>query len=114
MKNNTKKYEKLIIEILQAEIIERLNSDLKDLLIVDKVQQHYMILRTGWDTPKEFSNYIVIHFCIKQDTGKIWLLENNTDNPITNELVMRGIPPSQIVLGFHQPIFRAASGYAIN
>ena len=113
MKNNKKKYEKLILSVLAEEVVNRPNSDLKDIVIADKTLHHYMLLRTGWYSPKEFVNHIVIHFHIA-DTGKIWLLENNTDVPITEELIKRGVPYAEIVLGFYPEDYRGASGYAVN
>ena len=100
MKKSIKQYEKLILAVLAKEVVNRPHSDLKDIVVADKEQHHYMLLRTGWYSPKEFVNHIVIHFYIAEN-GKIWLLENNTDVPITEELIKQGVPYSEIVLGFY-------------
>lgn len=112
MKNKIKRYEQLVLAVLKAEELFRTDCEMNDIVIADKELHHYMLLRTGWYSPKEFVNHIVIHFHIAQD-GKVWLLENNTDLPITEELVKKGIPYSDIVLGFHPPELRAYTGYAV-
>lgn len=117
MKRKIKKYEKLILEILAAEVIERKDSEVKDIVIADKQTHHYMLFRTGWDewqNKKIFVHELVIHFHIAEDTGKIWLLANNTDVVVTEPLHKAGIPASEIVLGFHSPLLRTALGYAEN
>jgi len=117
MKRKIKKYEKMILEILYSEVIERKDSEVKDIVIADKQTHHYMLVRTGWDewqNKKTFVNEIVIHFHLAEDTGKIWLLANNTDVPITDPLHKAGVPASEIVLGFHAPSLRTAYGYALS
>lgn len=112
MKRKIKKYEKIILSVLEAELTEMQDTDVKEMLIADKTNHHYMLLKTGWYDTYRFIDNMLIHFEIKED-GKIWLLSNHTENPITEELVKKGIPPSDIVLGFHTKTIRAASGYAI-
>ncbi len=113
MTNKIKKYEKIILAVLAEIAATNPNDNVQDIVIADKEKHHYQILHTGWFTPERFVYQVIIHFKI-EETGKIWLLANNTDNPITEELVRRGIPPSEIVIGFQPPIFRSVSGYAIN
>jgi XisI protein len=55
--------------------------------------------------------YIVMHFDIKD--GKIWIQYNGTELAIAQILVDRGIPASDIVLGFHSAFKRQFSGYSI-
>ncbi len=43
-----KKFEKIIIETLEAERIERPNSDVRDIVLSDYQQRHYQLIRTGW------------------------------------------------------------------
>lgn len=107
-----KTLEKTIVDVLEAERIERPGSDVRDIVLVDREKRHYQLIRTGWETPKTFINKVVYHFTIA-DTGKIWLLENNTDIPITEELLKKGIPQTDIVLGFQPPQYRQYSGYAV-
>ena len=106
-----KVYEQIILDVLQAERIERSANQVQDLVLADKESHHYQLLRTGWETNEYFVNKIIFHFHIS-DNGKIWLLANPTDVPITDELIKRGVPVSDIVLGFHPEKYRAYSGFA--
>ena len=106
-----KVYEQIILDVLQAERIERSANQVQDLVLADKESHHYQLLRTGWETNEYFVNKIIFHFHIS-DNGKIWLLANNTDVPITDELIKRGVPVSDIVLGFHPEKYSAYSGFA--
>jgi hypothetical protein len=106
-----KVYEQIILDVLQAERIERSPNQVQDLVLADKESHHYQLLRTGWETNEYFVNKIIFHFHIS-DNGKIWLLANNTDVSITDELIKRGVPVSDIVLGFHPEKYRAYSGFA--
>lgn len=104
-------YEKIIIEILQNEVIDRPHSEVKDIVIQDNDKHHYILVRTGWEDSQHFIYTIIFHFQIADD-GKIWLLQNNTDIPITDELLKRKVPASDIVLGFHPPKYRKYTGFA--
>lgn len=112
MKRKIKKYEKIIIAALESEFVENQTSEVRNILISDKQKHHYVLLKTGWYNPKSFTDNMLIHFEIRED-AKVWLLANHTESLITEELVRRGIPPTDIVLGFYTPIIRAASGYAM-
>ena len=81
-------------------------------VITDTRNNHFQLVETGW-YEKQFIHSVIFHFQIKPD-GKIWLLANNTDIPITDELIKRGVPISDIVLGFHPEKYRAYSGFAVH
>lgn len=111
MKRKIKKYEKIILAVLEAEFVEGQTSEVKNVIIADKEKHHYLVLKTGWYNAKTFTDNLLVHFEIKEN-GKIWLLANHTESLITENLVHKGVPPSEIVLGFYTPVIRAASGYA--
>jgi len=110
--NKIKAYEEAILEVLEAEKIIRTDSDVEDIVLSDKDKRYYQLIRMGWETPSLFLHKIIFHFHIAAD-GKIWLLENNTDIPITEELLKKGIPQTDIVLGFHPTQYRPYTGYAV-
>ncbi len=66
----------------------------------------------GWITPIRYVDNLLIHIQIKPD-GKVWLLENNTEMRVAEELVERGVPRMDIVLGFHPLQYRGLTGYAV-
>jgi XisI protein len=106
-------YEQLIINYLsEKELIADKNEGYERIVVSDKTQHHYQLLATGWATSSRFVNTILIHIHIKPD-GKIWLLENNTDAHVAEDLVQKGVSKENIVLGFHPPQLRSYSGYAV-
>lgn len=80
-------------------------------LITDDTHFHYQVVRTGW-YDNSFYHKTVFHFQIKP-TGKVWLLVNNTDILVTDDLVEMGIPKSDMVIGFLPESMRPYSGFAV-
>lgn len=79
--------------------------------VTDCVHHHYQVIRMGWRNDV-FEYNVVFHFQIKP-TGKVWLLVNNTDLLATDDLIERGIPASDIVIGFLPDFMRTYSGFAV-
>lgn len=63
----------------------------------------------GWDKD-QYRFGVIFHFDIVN--GKIWLQQNRTDILIARELVQRGIPKDDIVLGLQPPEARSYTEYA--
>lgn len=80
-------------------------------LVIDPVHHHFQVMRTEW-YQGNFKFRVVFHFQIKP-TGKVWLLVNNTDILVTDDLVELGIPASDIVIGFLSESLRPYSGFAV-
>jgi hypothetical protein len=80
-------------------------------LITDFTHHHYQVIKTGWHN-NHFYHRIVIHFQIKPN-GKVWLLVNNTDILLFDELMERGILKTDLVIGFLPESVRQYSGYAV-
>jgi len=105
-------YQKLIAELLR-EYATPLGSGglgLEDQIILDFENNHFQLVTVGWDNGK-FVYLPLFHFDIKPD-GKIWLMVNNTDVRIAEELVNRGVPRTDIVLGFQPEGVRPFTDYA--
>ena len=93
-----KKYEKLIIQLLEQYASPfQLNpkSEVQEQVIVDTIHHHYQWLTTGNDVGENFKNYINIHFSIKPN-GQVWLMENLTDVRVAEELVKLGVPRADL------------------
>jgi hypothetical protein len=112
MATRIKQYEKIVIETLNdyAKMFNQQKDGLEATVIIDKEGQHYQLLNSGW-RKEEYQFYVIFHFDIKE--GKVWLQENRTDLLIAKELVERGVPAKDIVLGLQFPELRAESGYAV-
>lgn len=105
------KYQNAIIEILRAEARDfSLQPELQDHIITDKAHNHYQLLRIGWVDDDRILQ-ILIHIDIKSD-GKVWIQENLTALAVDDELLKRGIPASDIVLGMHPPSYRQFTEFA--
>jgi hypothetical protein len=109
-----KKYERLILAFLNEN--QLLSSEVEAyqrIVVSDKINHHYQLLANGWATPVRYINTILIHLQIRGN-DKVWLLENNTEIRVAEELVRLGIPREDIVLGFQPPQLRVFSDYAVS
>lgn len=112
MDKKIKNYQKILADILEeyASAYNRNTKEIEAQVICDYQGNHFQLLHIGWDREKyRFS--VIFHFDIKN--GKIWLQENRTDILIAKELVERGVPKDDIVLGFQPQEERKYSGYAV-
>lgn len=85
-------------------------SPIRTELLFDTERDHYQILRMGWEQGA-FVYYVSIHLDLIDE--QIWLQQNNTEFSVARDLVKRGVPASDIVLGFHEPDIRAIGDYAV-
>ena len=106
------KYQRIVLDILEeySQIKKSLTPEVKHETLIDGVQNHYLLLSIGFHNQRFIYNP-VFHFDIIGD--KIWIQQNNTDVLIADELEERGVPKSDIVLGFVPPHARHFSGFAV-
>lgn len=86
------------------------SDDVETEVICDTEHDHYQLVYIGWEDQQRIFN-LILHFDIKD--GKIWIQHNGAETAIAQVLAERGVPTSDIVLGFHSPFKRQFSGYAI-
>ena len=105
-------FQQAIIQVLEAWLPEtsRTKDDIRNILITDKVNHHYQLLRMGWSGERHVFDPL-IHFDIID--GKIWLQANNTDVDVAEDLVQAGIAREDIVLGLQPPFIRAFTAYGV-
>jgi len=111
MDEKIKKYQHLLKDFLTEEADSKAIPEIEFQVVADEQNNHFQLVETGW-FDKRFIHSVIFHFQIKPD-GKIWLLANNTDMLVAEELVKRGVPASDIVLGFHPPYIRQHTGFAV-
>lgn len=107
-----KKYQELIISFLQEFYEERnlgVHGGLEDQIIIDKERNHFQLLCVGWKG-KSYIMGISFHFDIKNE--KIWIQQNNTETLVADYFTERGVPKSDIVLGFQPEYARPYTGFA--
>jgi hypothetical protein len=86
------------------------NSEIDSQIITDTEHDHYQITQVGWKNKYRIYG-CVLHIDIKDN--KIWIQHNGTEIDIADELVNRGIPKEQIVIGFQSPYKRQFTGFAV-
>lgn len=105
------RYRQIVQEILASQAHPYTHSDDVDTQIIrDTNNDHYQLCYIGWEGQQRVFG-VVLHFDIKKE--KIWIQYNGTELPIAQLLAERGVPNSDIVIGFHSPFKRQFSGYAI-
>lgn len=98
-------YKKIVREVIE-EIAAMIppKAEAETQVIVDEPQGHYLLCDVGWEKDRwMYASFV--HIDIKTD-GKVWLQHDGTDLRIADWLVQKGIPKSDIVLGFHAPAQR--------
>jgi len=78
--------------------------------VFDTKQDHYMVMNVGWDGHRRVYG-CVLHLDIKEE--KIWIEQNMTEMRVAQELVERGVPKDDIILGFQAPQMREYTGYGV-
>lgn len=84
---------------------------LEKMLIVDRENGHFQLVSTGWQKGA-FSFDVLMHFDVRN--GKIWVMQNWTEEEVAEEFVRRGVPAQDIVLGFVPEEGRVYSGFGTN
>ena len=102
-------------EYIQNLLMERAqhggDDDVEAQTIFDTERDHYQLMYLGWHGKKRVFG-TVLHLDIKD--GKIWIQWNGTEDDIAAELVAHGVPKHDIVLGFHTPVMRQFTEYAVS
>ena len=78
--------------------------------VFDTERDHYQLVHLGFHAG-ERQYTVLVHFDIKN--GKIWLQANNTDVLFVQDLLNRGVPKEDVVLGIHAPALRPYATFAV-
>ena len=102
-------YKTIVLDYLQ-EVANLTPSELTE-TIVDEQNNQYLLYSNYWDeNQRRYGCFL--HIQIKPD-GKVWIQHDGTDLSVAQQLVERGIPKNQIVLGFRAPFYRQMSDFAV-
>ena len=105
------RYRQLVQDLLEDySKVDFNNPDLETELIFDTQRDRYQVVHVGWSNKRRVYG-CVLHLDIKD--GKIWIQHDGTEGGIANELVERGVPKHDIVLGFHSPFKRQFTEFAV-
>ena len=103
------KYRQIIKELLTDHASTN-DSEIECQIICDTEHDHYQLVDIGWQNlHRIYACYI--HIDIKN--GKIWIQHNMTEADLGQELVARGVPSSDIILGLHPPYKRPYTEYGV-
>ncbi|MEL6941900.1 MAG: element excision factor XisI family protein [Bacteroidota bacterium] len=104
-------YHNHILELMESTVMDYpLNPELKDHILYDVEKGHYQLLRIGW-SEKHRIFQVLMHFELRED-GKVWIQENLTELAVDEELLKKGIPSDDIVLGLEYPLYRRFTDFA--
>lgn len=102
------KYKKIVRKIVEEVVAmsPEIEDGIENQLITDDEHGHYLYFGVGWETDTNNWFYATfIHIDVKPN-GRVWLQHDGTDLRIANQLIERGIPKNDIVIGFQPPYVR--------
>lgn len=109
--DRTIKYREIIKELIgEYAKLGKPENGIEYELVFDSKRNHYQLFKVGWTENLFRVCSIALHFDIKD--GKIWIQHNAFEADIAAQLVERGVPKSDIVLGFFAPYRRKLTEYA--
>jgi hypothetical protein len=96
------KYKKIVRELTEhIASISPSSQEVEVQKILDDANGHYLLFSVGWEKNRWIYASFV-HVDVK-DNGRVWIQHDGTDLRIAEMLAERGIPKSDIVIGFQAP-----------
>lgn len=107
-----KQYKKILKEVFTCQTADPFSNapTLEQQLIINKEESQFIVMVIGW-MEEEYKHFSLLHVQLKD--GKVWLHQNNTDEDIGAILEKKGIPKSEMVVGFLTSFERELSDYAV-
>jgi XisI protein len=90
-------------QIVQEFLANFAKNDANAQLIFDLDRDRYLVMHNEWRGENR------IYGCAMQldiIDNQIWIQQNNTEIYVDRELIQRGVPPKDIILGFRSPSIR--------
>jgi len=106
-------YRQLIQELLSERALrsQRSTPQVEAQTVFDRDHDHYQLVYVGWKRNGDRDYGCLLHLDLKD--GKIWIQYDGTEGGIALELVKRGVPKEDIVLGYHSPSVRQFTEFAL-
>ena len=111
--DNVALYKTYIHEIFEEILHPRRSSRsaVKTRPVFDDKNGQYLLFHDGWRGEHRVYGCF-LHLEVTSD-GKIWVHFDGTDIAVAQKLLDRGVPKSDMVIGFHPPVARPDTGFAI-
>ncbi|MBP0029422.1 XisI protein [Roseofilum sp. Guam] len=103
------KYRQIVEEVIKSHVSPE-EPDIESQVICDREQDHYQLVDLGW---QGFNRIYACYIHIDIKDGKIWIQNNMTEADLGQELVDKGVPASDIILGLHPPYKRPYTKYGV-
>ena len=103
------KYRQIVRELLTAHATTN-EPNIECQLIFDTEHDHYQLLDLGW---QELNRIYACYIHLDIIDEKIWIQHNMTEADLGQELVEKGVPSSDIILGLHPPYKRPYTHYGV-
>jgi|UPI0005919E06 hypothetical protein len=106
-------YKTYIHEVIQEILSPRISSSspVKTRFVSDEKRGHYLLFHDGWrGEHRVYGCFLHIEVTAQ---GKVWIHNDGTDIAVAQKLLDKGIPKSDMVIGFHPPVARADTGFAL-
>ena len=87
------------------------NDNIRVEKIIDRHANRFLLMQDGWFGWRRIYGTT---FDIELRGDKIWILEDNTEEGVVNDLLEKGVSHEQIVLGWQHPNKRSLSEFATN
>jgi hypothetical protein len=104
-------YREIVQSILTEYSDRRSDAEVDSQCIFDTQRDHYQVVNVGWSNRHRIYG-CVMHLDLKDE--KVWIQYNGTEIDLGQELVDRGVPKTDIVLGFQSPFRRQFTDYAVS
>ncbi|AKG22483.1 XisI protein [Calothrix sp. 336/3] len=78
--------------------------------VFDLANDRYLLIDLGWKGHRRIYN-CVLHLEIRED--KIWIQRNQTDTPIADKLIAKGVTKDDIILGLKSPAIREYTEFGV-
>ncbi|MCW3094396.1 MAG: XisI protein [Chthonomonadaceae bacterium] len=104
---NVAQYREIIHRLLEeyhAFLTELTKTDVDTEILCDDTHGQYMVMRIGWRAETRVHRPL---FYLRLKDGKIHVEDDWTKEGIATELMLAGVPPSDIVLSFNPPDLRS-------
>lgn len=106
-----KTYQNIVIDVLNdyKSQFKKTSQNIQNHIISDKENHHYQFLWTGWQGDYHVFN---VAFHIQILDGKLWIHQDKTEWGLADWLAKKGIPKSDIVLGYYSEEHRQYTAFA--